>query len=896
MKKIFTLLLFCFALSSNAQVVCNADTNYRDVALKILKNINKAQIPTGVLYDAVFPLAGLDLFTGGTTTDTSNATHFLQAYSELYLSRINNTGMQHLSDFEDNIDNYNPDKKFRHPIGIIDYEFNTIRPDAVTNNLFSVSNNQLFDVPGRTQSPYEYRKTAVASVLTTEEYPCFFPGTHFLEFTQSFVVSNTGFTLAQVSNLQVILNGVTVYNNPVSGLNNFTLPITISNNDQLGTIILQLTVNGILKTYIISTCQTSAENITNCRGTDQIPITGYLFDGGYAEGYYAEKGIATIYYSNQSCGDKRLRRPIIFVDGFDPTNSQDHQKIWKDYLNLAFDDGNNPNTRLGDELLAKGYDVIILDQKKANKKYNRGGAGLVENNGLVLAKLLETLYTQHSTSMIEDFVVVGASMGGLVARYGLSWMEANYIPHHTRLFISFDSPQDGAQLSIGLQQTVDKLTQTGVLAISAKVKNMLHQSNAAKQLLLHHSSSQSESVQQDPFRTRLYNNLALVGNYPTQCRMVAIVNGNRDGKLKTFIPAPNTYDAVPINQKDKIADFGVVPWVLPFCNSNICYLLNAQVYAQTSSNRSKANVYAIKYTTLLTMAFLSGGNLPFLPRTQYAVAQNGTSLDVAPGSRLRQNPLGQLEGFLLNSLVSSVGAKIKISTNSLKHSNFIPTFSSVGYTWPNGEVPNNYKDFTGIVLSKCAGTTVFDTAYAPNIDMPHVAINQYIAESFRTEIYNLKSKSVCSSPCPDYVNLNAITPSGIYGANKAICLLPNFKAENGSLITAQIGCGNATVILPQKATLKSIVTLSICPLDWDSPNNNVFCGNGFTTFTLFVKNLPLETYAEFSINNSTWFKANYGDKGYNLNLNSNPGQQQIFYARSHNDPTQIINIAINHCP
>ena len=266
MKKIYTILFLGISTLSNGQVVCNADTNYRDISYNILKNLDKSQISTGVLYDAVFPLAGLQYYTGDSGTDTSNADHFLQAYSEIYLSRVNNLGMQHLSDFEDNIDNYTTNQQFRHPIGIIDYQFSMIKPDAVTNNLLSVTNNQLFDVAGRTQSPYELNSTRIASILTTEEISCFMPGTHFLDFTQGFVVSNTGFSLGQVSYLQVILNGISVYNNPVAGLNNVSIPITITNTDQNSTIVLIFTVNGTARTYIISTCQTSVENQTNCRG------------------------------------------------------------------------------------------------------------------------------------------------------------------------------------------------------------------------------------------------------------------------------------------------------------------------------------------------------------------------------------------------------------------------------------------------------------------------------------------------------------------------------------------------------------------------------------------------------------------------------------------------------
>jgi hypothetical protein len=34
--------------------------------------------------------------------------------------------------------------------------------------------------------------------------------------------------------------------------------------------------------------------------------------------------------------------------------------------------------------------------------------------------------------------IVGASMGGLVGRYALAWMESQALPHDVRTFISFD--------------------------------------------------------------------------------------------------------------------------------------------------------------------------------------------------------------------------------------------------------------------------------------------------------------------------------------------------------------------------------------------------------------------------------------------------------------------------
>jgi hypothetical protein len=834
MKLTFTLSLWAMSVVSVlAQQPCPPDTPYKETAYNILKNLDKSQVPTGILYEKVLPLANLYEYTGNTDTDTTHTDHFLQAYAELYLSKFNNTGTKHYFDFYDQINAFHSDKKYHHPIGIIDYDYNTIHPDAVTNNLLSLSNQQLYDVTNRPSSPYVNEKAAIASFLLSEQYPCLYAGEHYFTFNSDFVLSNSGFTLSQVSHLEAIFNGTNVYNADVSGLENFTLPLTVSNNNQSSVLVLILTVNGVQKHYIISACQVAIDPITTCRGQDQLEIVGYPFDGGYGEGFYSERGIATIYYSNQSCSDKKLRKPIIFVDGFDAGNSQHHEQIWKDYLNFPFDE-NNQLSYLGDTLLAKGYDIIILDQAvtDGDKKYNRGGAGLIENNGLVLAVLLETLYAQHSSTMTEGFVVVGASMGGKVSRYGLAWMEAHNKPHHVRLFISFDSPQNGAHIPLGLQQTVDKFTQFGGLALFPSVKNKLHQSNAAKQMLLFHSSTGSESVQAHPFRNIWLNNVAGVGNYPSQCRIVSISNGNRIGSLKTIVPnPPNNFDAVPINEKDLEADFGIKRKRLAFCNANLCYKLHAQIYAQTSSNRHKISSFTVNSTNLLTLA-VAGFPFPFYTKNEYAVAENGTSYDIAPGSRLRLNPFDLVEDNTTKALAAIVVGPIKISTNNLKHSNFIPTESSVAYTFPNSESFSIYKNFTGVNLTRCAGTTPFDTVYAPSYDMPHVAINQFIASAFRSEVFNIKSKPVCSNECPEYI-VSSDFLSGVntvnYKAQKSISLNPGFfvQSVDGYYFKAQIGCVNPMTPQIKKEPLP-VSMLTTCDFDWNPPKNEVLCNKRFS--------------------------------------------------------------------
>ncbi|UBM58095.1 hypothetical protein LAG90_14915 [Marinilongibacter aquaticus] len=905
--KIHSLLLLCLqSIYTFAQQSCPPQSSYGDLAFDILKHLDKSQVPTGILYENVFPLADIYNYTGlQGQTDTSNTAHFLQAYAEIYRSAFNNAGMKHYQEVYEEIADFHPDHKYHHPVGIIDYNFNTLAPDAVDNNLLSVSNNQLYDVPGRSSSPYLAEKAAIAGLLMAEDYPCLYPGQHAFHFSSDFVLSNSGFSLAQVSHMKAVYNNAVIFDSPVSGLEGYVLNLTVSNEDISGLLVLILTVGGVQQHYVISTCQLAVDPPTDCEGSEQLEITGYAFDGGYGEGSYAEKGLATFYYSPASCSDKRLRKPIVFIDGFDPGNQQHHENIWAKYLNKLFNEPGNPNAKLGDELLSLGYDIIILDQMEGGsdgKKYNRGGTGLIENNGLVLAKLLDSLYTRHHSTMTEDFVVVGASMGGLVARYGLAWMESNNLDHHTRLFISFDSPQNGAQIPLGMQQMVDHFTQYGGAAFFPSVRNMLHYSNAAKQMLLHHSDTQSESVKAHPFYTILRNNLAAVGDYPSQCRTVAINNGNRWGIRKNIPMNPNPDQIPTINDKGMEADMGIKRrGLFGLCNSTLCYKLRTQIFAQTASNRNPTNKFVINTTNLLNFLTFTP---PFVAFNQYAVAENGTSYDIAPGSRLGFGLRRFLDNAVIdkkniNVTVSDIihGAfgKVKVAKDVLEYTNFVPTVSSSAYTFPNNEAFSIYKNFNGVNLSRCAGTTPFDTVYAPSQDMQHVSIDAYVAGAFREEVYNLKARSSCGADCPEHLVLNSSSPTANYRASKSISLLPGFRAVQPVVLRAAIGCESG-VSVSDKPSQKPVQSFSVCPFNWDPAKNEVLCGAGVTTFRVYVKNLPLGDYAEFSTNGNNWNRATVGDEGWTVSLSTNPGQVQVFYARPHTNPSNTLQGWLSYCP
>ena len=62
----------------------------------------------------------------------------------------------------------------------------------------------------------------------------------------------------------------------------------------------------------------------------------------------------------------------------------------------------------------------------------------------------------------EPNVVIGPSMGGLITRYALAYMEQQLANtgdnakwnHETRLWVSFDAPHQGANIPFGVQKGI----------------------------------------------------------------------------------------------------------------------------------------------------------------------------------------------------------------------------------------------------------------------------------------------------------------------------------------------------------------------------------------------------------------------------------------------------------
>lgn len=243
--------------------------------------------------------------------------------------------------------------------------------------------------------------------------------------------------------------------------------------------------------------------------------------------------------------DNVLDKPIIVVDGFDPGDSRDIAGL---YSLLDFT-GSSGAQNLADLVRAEGFDVIILNfpvyVRAADGTTVDGGTDFIERNAMLLVELLDIINTAKAGNNPEQNVIIGPSMGGLISRYALNYMEANSLDADTRLYMSFDSPHHGANVPIGLQHQLNFLANNGTQPI-AEVQPLIDsflKSPAARQLLVDHFEAHLQSgsmvdfdptltlPQAHPFRTQFETNINSfnTSGFPENTRNVAIINGSGIG-------------------------------------------------------------------------------------------------------------------------------------------------------------------------------------------------------------------------------------------------------------------------------------------------------------------------------------------------------------------------------
>jgi len=132
--------------------------------------------------------------------------------------------------------------------------------------------------------------------------------------------------------------------------------------------------------------------------------------------------------------DNVLDRILIITDGIDFVGNRGPKALLEEMGGI----------KALDPFLKVGIDVLFVDWPYP--------MGRIENNSNYLKNIIADLNALDDFESIVAYI--GISMGGIIGRHALIDLEDNQIAHNVDIFVSGDSPQKGANVSVGIQAAV----------------------------------------------------------------------------------------------------------------------------------------------------------------------------------------------------------------------------------------------------------------------------------------------------------------------------------------------------------------------------------------------------------------------------------------------------------
>lgn len=529
MKKIvFVLPFLCFWYVGFAQTPTDEFINRMNY---VFANVNRNNVSTGLLSNYGAQAIPLEYY-NGVPADSNyvDLDSYKLLYAGLYSSKFNsNITLITPDELSTRIQSYTSGTAI--PVSIMHYAYNRIKETAVEQGLVNVVNEQIFEIAGK--NPYETLNLFVAgpkNVIITGGAVSFI-------FPSSLRMTNVTKT---VQNLQVRFDEnlafvTTGWNTAVS-----------HNYATQGVKKVRFKIN-----YTDGTSFTSQTNIavtipptggsTRAAGPDDAAgIGGAQYDIPIAANSLHSGGTIQVKLATSNTTGK-IKKALIIAEGFDPyplltainTNL---------YLLMQFP---TRTDNIIPELYGvdMNYDIVYVDNKVGTDDIKRNAELFIHAISIINSSAYRNTYATQN-------VVMGISMGGLVARYALRKMETKGIDHKTWKYISMDSPHKGANVPVGFQgavrhfssidfkfffRTIFKMTDIPIVNDALLVLN----SPAAKQMLIY-NVNEAGTGYDNSTHDAFYAEYDRMG-FPQKCQNVAVSNGISNGQV-LFAPGSSLVD------------------------------------------------------------------------------------------------------------------------------------------------------------------------------------------------------------------------------------------------------------------------------------------------------------------------------------------------------------------
>ncbi|MBC2846292.1 T9SS type A sorting domain-containing protein [Winogradskyella flava] len=671
-KLLFFTVLSCALFLGNAQ-----NNAYYNRMQHIFGNINKSKVTTGYLKEFGIRFNEIEAYNGVlNTNNVVDKTQWQSLYSSLYTMRIGSVAesMTAPNMVFDNLETQQNNSTQDVLFAAQYYAYQQYKDKAVSNGDVKVIKDRIYDVKGR--NPYDTKTIFAVSPLKKQLQG----NTFTFKLPSSLIYTNSSSTLNQVQidfddgngYQTVTLNSAQNITYTSGGEKELRVKFSYSNGTKL------YSQSKIWVDYISS----GGSNQARFNGFgllfNEEPITGNPYQGS------STTGLVTV---ELAPGHTQLTKPLIVVEGFDPNNSFDYDSL----INF-----NNPGGLLVDIIAGAGFNS--LNQAIEDEDYDlvfvdfENSTDFIQRNAYMLEAVIDWVNNQKVGN--EQNVVLGMSMGGLVARYALRDMEINGETHDTKLYISHDTPHQGANVPLAFQAFVRHLVgeeigipvffslfDINIVDLSDEIPGLeeglaLLRTPAAQQMLTYQLQGTGDNVSVD--NTTLYSSFLTeysTMGYPQQngIRNIAIANGSECGTPLEF------------NPYDKLVDINVRV-DLPFFVTNIALaILNglsvnplkalssllstdtdikAQFRLRALPSQQSKQIYKGKIFIEKTILFLVDVEEPLIDEERLNSLSSMLPLDNASGG------IFDLEGFA--NLPQELDQYVLE-----RQFNFIPTYSSL---------------------------------------------------------------------------------------------------------------------------------------------------------------------------------------------------------------------------
>jgi hypothetical protein len=540
MKKLYFLLLL--SLLGSSRLYAQVTDSMRLKLDYLFANLDKSQVPTGFLDAYATPLIPLTSFNGIMADSTRTTPSVFRAlYATAYSSRIYGTNsLQTLSNFNTSVKSAETALgSATIPLMAMRFDYATVRQEAFSQNLLVLQSQRVYDVAGRSASPYVTQTMfAVAPART------FSPtGDVALQLQRSLfteVNASTGFTLAETEiNFGDGYFVRAVWDQPIrfTYTTSGTKRIQVRFTYRKPPVVIGGRVNPGASIYYES--QFDLFVAAPARALSRTTTADPYIDFGPLPGQAAGK--AYIHYgTDHTTGvtHTSLVKPFIVAEGFDRSFIAPHIPPGNYSIGEFLTDiQTTPGFNFGNALENVGdYDIVFID-------YANGTDDIRLNAGLFKA-VVDWVNTNKDRTANQQNVVMGMSMGGLIARYKLAEMEQTAPGStQTRLLILQDSPQRGANIPLGLsallRQSLFSLGSytTGTVDLALQEANALLDQPATKQMLLYQTTTDVSGSIFFAGNTFIEGEYRTKVNYQAPYKIVAVSQGSQCG---TGLFAPYT--------------------------------------------------------------------------------------------------------------------------------------------------------------------------------------------------------------------------------------------------------------------------------------------------------------------------------------------------------------------